>query len=599
MYRSISRLVIKFHGRLRCAHMCSQNKSSIRDPYYLAYVLIALMSAGSLKAANLYEGTPAASLYDTVILGGMIIDGSGEAGYRADVGIREGKIVRIGQIGRGRAIREVVAEGKVVAPGFIDLHTHSEDALLFDGTAQSMVRQGVTLNVLGEGSSVAPLQGDQILEVAEALKSRYALELDWRTFAEYFERIQRQGVSINVAATVGLQQVKTAVIGHSDRPATREELEEMKEYVVEAMRDGAVGVSSAWQSGGYDYANEVVEMAAVAAKYGGYYSTHVGSEGYEIEEEVRKAIYIARKVKIPVHILHFKIRGRNLWGKLDPVISLIERAREEGLWITANQYPYTAMQHPWGGLFPQWARTPPDKIFDILGDPEKREDLKMDPRFQQYVEEHGGFENIVASRFSEAELKPFEGKTIAEIARGRGDEDPADTCFDLILEEGNFVPGIYHNMSESNVRRIMKLPWVTIASDGLALRPDGVLGEGIAHPRSYGTFPRVLGKYVREEAALTLEEAVRKLSGLPAEIAGLKDRGYLAEGNWADLVVFDPRTVIDRGTFDVPEQYPIGIEYVFVNGITVVDRGEHTGRKPGKVVFNESYHQRAVKAPAT
>jgi N-acyl-D-amino-acid deacylase len=327
-------------------------------------------------------------------------------------------------------------------------------------------------------------------------------------------------------------------------------------------------------------------MAKVAAQYGGYYGSHVGSEGYQLVEEVKKAIMVAEVAGLPVHIYHLKIRGTNLWGKAGGAIQLIEDARRRGLDITANQYPYTAMQHPWGALFPEWAKNgPPGTIVRVLSDQSNRDKLKKDPQFKQYVEEHGGFAGIVASRFSNPKDKPLEGKSIAEIAKLRGDADPADTCFNLIVEEGGFVDGVHHNMSEDDVKAIMRLPWVAIASDGSALRPDGVLGDGLPHPRSYGTNPRVLGKYVRDDHVLTLEDAVRKMTSLPAQILRLHDRGLLREGYWADVVVFDPATVADRGTYERPAQYPVGISDVLVNGVAVVRNGEHTGAKPGKIVY--------------
>jgi N-acyl-D-aspartate/D-glutamate deacylase len=307
-------------------------------------------------------------------------------------------------------------------------------------------------------------------------------------------------------------------------------------------------------------------------------------------EELKKAINVAEVTKIPVHIFHFKVRGKHLWGTLGPAIAMIEEARARGLEITANQYPYTAMQHPWSRLFPDWAVDGPrGQIIKLLSDPATREKIRKDPLFHQYVDEHGGFEGIVASRITNPKNKHLEGKTVAEIAKLRGDKDPADTCFNLILEEGNYIAGIYHNMSEDDVRQVMKLPWVAIASDGAAIRPDGILGEGLPHPRSYGTNPRVLGKYVRNEKILSLEDAVRKMTSLPAQIMKLKDRGLLREGAWADVVVFDPKTVDDTATFEKPKQYPLGIDQVIVNGVAVIENGTHTGAKPGKVVFGPAY----------
>jgi len=524
--------------------------------------------------------------YDLVIVNGSIVDGTGNPWYRADVGIKNGRIAAIGTLGRGAGASIIDAAGKVVAPGFIDLHTHSDIPLLVDGTAQSKVREGVTLDVLGESASVAPLEGVVLDSFRAQMKRHYGLDVDWTTVAGFFDRLRRQGVAINVATSVAPQQIKVAVLGYENRPARSDELERMKALVAAAMRDGAVGLSTAYEGGGYDNAEEIFAMAKVAHEHGGYYGTHVGSEGYQLVEEVQKAIKVAEATGIPVHIYHLKIRGRKLWGQAGPAIKLIEDARRRGLEITANQYPYTAMQHPWGALFPEWAKNgPPGTIVKVLSDRSNREKLKKDPQFVQYVEEHGGWEGIVASRFSNAADKPLEGSSIAEIAKLRGDRDPADTCFNLIVEEGGFVDGVHHNMSEDDVRMIMRLPWVAIASDGSALRPEGVLGDGLPHPRSYGTNPRVLGHYVRDEHVLTLEDAVRKMTSLPAQILRLKDRGLVREGYWADIVVFDPATVADRGTYERPAQYPVGISDVLVNGVAVVRAGEHTGAKPGMTIY--------------
>jgi N-acyl-D-aspartate/D-glutamate deacylase len=524
--------------------------------------------------------------FDIVVANGSIVDGTGNPWYRADIGIRDGRIAAIGVIDRRSAAAVVDATGKAVAPGFIDLHTHSDIPLLVDGTAQSAVRQGVTLDVLGESASIAPLDGVVLDSFKSQMKRRYNLDVDWTTVSGYFARLQRQGVSINVATSVAPQQIRLAVMGYDQRPARAADIDKMKALVGRAMSEGAVGLSTAFEGGGYDNPEEIFAMAKVAAQYGGYYGSHVGSEGYQLVEEVRKAITVAEVAGLPVHIYHLKIRGKKLWGHSEPALSLIEDARRRGLEITANVYPYTAMQHPWGALFPEWAKSgPPGTIVRVLSDQGNRDKLKHDPQFLQYVEEHGGFEGIVASRFSNPKDKPLEGKSIAEIAKLRGDADPADTCFNLIVEEGGFVDGVHHNMSDDDVRTIMRLPWVAIASDGSALRPDGVLGDGLPHPRSYGTNPRVLGKYVRDDHVLTLEDAIRKMTSLPAQILRLKDRGLLREGYWADLVVFDPATVADRGTYERPAQYAAGIVDVLVNGVPVVRNGEHTGAKPGKMIY--------------
>jgi N-acyl-D-aspartate/D-glutamate deacylase len=553
-----------------------------------------LVSAAAVTGAFALAGAVAtaqqAPRYDVVIANGSVVDGSGNPWYRADVGIRDGHIVAVGRIDSRNATVLVDAAGKMISPGFIDLHTHSDVPLLVDGLAQSKVRQGVTLDVLGESLSVAPLEGVVLTDFKNQTKQRYNIDVDWTTVAGYFARLRKQGTSINVATGVAPQQVKRGIIGYQDRPATPGELERMEGQVAQAMREGAVGLSTAYEGGGYDNPGEIFAMAKVAAQHGGYYASHVGSEGYELVEEVEKAIQVAEETGIPVHIYHLKIRGKNLWGKIGPVIEQIEKARARGLDITANQYPYTAMQHPWGAIFPSWAKTgPPGTVAKVLADPANRAKLKADKEYQQYLDEHGSYEGTVGSRYTNPALKQYEGKTVAEVAKLRGDTDMDKTLFDLVQENGNFPDGIFHNQSEDDIKTIMRLPWVAVAADGRALAQTGVLAEGFPHPRSFGTNPRVLGKYVREEHNLALEDAVRKMTSFPAQILRLKDRGLVKEGYWADLVVFDPKTVKDNSTFVKPALYPTGINHVFVNGVQVVKDGEHTGAKPGKIVYGAGH----------
>jgi N-acyl-D-aspartate/D-glutamate deacylase len=352
------------------------------------------------------------------------------------------------------------------------------------------------------------------------------------------------------------------------------------------MAEGALGLTAAWHAKGPEYPNEVVEMAKVARRYGGYYGVHVGSEGFDIFEELAKTLRIARESGIPIHVYHLKMRAKSNWGRVREVVEQIEEARREGLEITANQYPYTAMQHPWRRLFPRWVQDAPvNETIAQFKIASFRERVIKDPEFDQYVNEHGGWEGVVAARLDTAGLKKFEGMTIAEIAQIR-EEDPISTCFDLIYEEGAFIHGVHHTMNEEDVKAVMRVPWVSIGSDGSALN---LKYPGKPHPRSFGTNPRVLGKYTREEHVLQLEDAVRKMTSMPAQVLGLKDRGLLREGYWGDVVVFDPDRVADMATYDNPKQYPTGIPYVLVNGTVVIDNGDHTGARPGKVVYGPGY----------
>jgi N-acyl-D-amino-acid deacylase len=524
--------------------------------------------------------------FDIVIHGGRVIDGTGNPWFYADVGLKNGKIVSIGKIAPQAGVRAISAKGHVVTPGYIDMHTHSDQPLVADGHAESKVRQGVTLDIIGESQTVAPLAGAILEEYRLEHRQRHGIETDWQTFTGYFSTVMRGGIAMNVASGVSPQQVKRVVCGFEERPANASEQAQMNRLVVQAMEEGALGLTAAWHAKGPEHPDEVVEMAKVAKRYGGYYGVHVGSEGFDMMEELEKMLRVARGAGIPVHVYHLKMRAKANWGRIRQVIAQLEEARREGLDITANQYPYTAMQHPWRRLFPRWVQDGPVReTIAQFKSPAFRERVINDPEFTQYVDEHGGWEGIVAARLDSAALKTFEGMTIAEIAKLR-EQDPISTCFDLICEEGAFIHGVHHTMHEDDVKAVMRVPWVSIGSDGSALNQQY---PGKPHPRSFGTNPRVLGKYTREENVLTLEEAVRKMTSLPAQVLGLKDRGVLREGCWGDVVIFDPDTVADTATYDNPKQYPKGMPYVLVNGTVVIDHGHHTGARPGKVVYGPGW----------
>jgi N-acyl-D-aspartate/D-glutamate deacylase len=462
------------------------------------------------------------------------------------------------------------------------MHTHSDQPLVHDGNAESKVRQGVTLDIIGESQTVAPLAGPVLEEYRTEHRKRNFIETDWTDFTGYFNTVMRNGISINVASGVSPQQVKRVVCGFKERPANAAEQEQMNRLVAQAMEEGALGLTAAWHAKGPEYPEEVVEMAKVANSYGGYYGVHVGSEGFDMMYELAKMLRVARESRIPVHVYHLKMRAKANWGRIRQVVQQLEEARREGLEITANQYPYTAMQHPWRRLFPRWVQDAPVKetIAQFIN-PDFRARVIADPEFNQYVDEHGGWEGVVAARLDGEKIKKFEGMTIAEIATIR-ESDPVSTCFDLIHEEGNFIHGVHHTMNEDDIKTVMRMPWISIGSDGSALNQKY---PGKPHPRSFGTNPRVLGKYTRDEKVLNLEDAVRKMTSLPAQVLGLKDRGLLREGFCADVVIFDPDTITDQATYDNPKQYPKGIDYVLVNGAVVIDNGHHTGARPGRVVY--------------
>ncbi len=519
--------------------------------------------------------------YDVLIRGGQIVDGTGNPWFHGDVGIAGDRIAFVGSRPAASAARVIDADGLVVAPGFIDLHTHSDGPLLNDGEAQSKVRQGVTLDVLGESSSVAPRDG-----LGDEDGGRGASG-DWTTFTGYFQRLEQQGISMNVISHVSAQQVRRVVLGYDSRPASRPELERMKDLVARSMEEGAWGLVTRFESGGPAHPDEIIEMAKVAASYGGNYASHAGSEGFEQVQEFDFAIRVADEARIPVHLFHFKVRARENWGTIARFIEQVESARARGLNITANQYPYPAMFHNWSSVFPLWMREGgPARFAERLKDPSLRERIKQDPDFITWSKEHGWWEGIVMARANTPQNQKYEGMSLAEIAKLRGDADPADTCITLMAEEGGRISGVFHAMSEADVRLVMRQAWVAVASDGSAINLDAA---GVPHPRNYGTNPRVLGHYVRQEKLLTLEEAVRKMSSLPAQILGLRDRGQIREGFAADVVVFDPATVRATNSFEKPKSYPEGIPYVLVNGVLVIDDGEHTGARPGKPIYGRGY----------
>ncbi|MGH9160666.1 MAG: N-acyl-D-amino-acid deacylase family protein, partial [Vicinamibacteraceae bacterium] len=518
-------------------------------------VLWATLTAAVLLGGTAHSLQAQRERYDVILRGGHVVDGTGNPWFAADVGIRGDRIAAVGRLENATAGRVIDASGLVVAPGFIDLHTHSDEPLVADGNAESKVRQGVTIDVLGEGSTVAP--GDGLADAR------------WRTFTDYFEVLKRQGTSINVISHVSSEQVRRVVLGYETRPATPAELDRMKQLVARAMEEGAWGVVGRFESGGPRYPEEVLALARVAAAYGGNYATHHGSEGYEQDKEIAFALRVAEEVKMPVHIFHLKIRGEDLWPRLRSNVARIQAARDRGLDVTANQYPYTAMQHGWSACFPLWMREGgparfAERLKQAATDTALREKVKNDPEFIAWSKEHGWWEGIVLAAASTPATRKYEGMSVAQIAKQRGDQDPADTLIMLMAQERGDIRGIFHNQSEENVDLVLRQPWVAPASDGSALNLDV---PGFPHPRSYGTNVRILGRYVRERSVLTLEDAVRKMSSLPAQILGLRDRGQIREGFAADVVVFDAATVGDTSSFEKPKSYAKGVLYTLVNGV--------------------------------
>ena len=538
---------------------------------YLQSVLLVF----AIGAAGIERPQGQESAFDVILRGGRIVDGTGNPWFVGDVGIRGDRIAAVGQLTAAKARREIDARGLVVAPGFIDMHTHSDQPLIDDGNAESKVREGVTIDVIGESTTVAPRDG-----LPDAKGS-------WSNFTGYWDALKVKGISMNVISEVSYQQIRLVVKGYTRGAATPSELERMKQLARRSMQEGAWGLVTRFESGGPEYPGEVIEIAIVVSSLGGIYTSHIGSEGMQQDKELDFAIRVADEAKMPVHIFHLKIRGKPNWGTVGRYVATIEAARARGLDVTANQYPYTAMQHQWASFFPVWAREGgPEKFAAILRDPAQRRKIKDDKDFQTWVMEHGGWDGIVLGRARRPEIKKYEGMRIAEIARVRGDEDPADTCLALMADEGGAITGMFHTMSEDDVRLVMKQPWVSIASDGSAINLEA---DGLPHPRSYSTNPRVLGYYVREQKVLTLEDAVRKMTSLPAQILGLRDRGQIREGFAADLVAFDPASVRETNSFERPKSYPVGIPYTIVNGTVVIDGGKHTAARPGRALMGRAF----------
>ncbi|MEW5978471.1 MAG: D-aminoacylase [Acidobacteriota bacterium] len=556
-----------------------------RTPFLCLMAGVATVLATQLVACS--PPLPAPE-YDLIILNGRVVDGSGQPAVTADVAVKDDLIARVGQLQaeEKKARRVIDARGLVVSPGFIDIHSHSDYTLLVDGTAQSKIRQGVTTEILGEAPSAAPIKGKASLDL-----SQYQVQVDWQTFREYFARLKRQGISVNVGSYVGATQVRTCVMGLENRAPTASEMEEMKDLVVEAMKDGALGLSSSLivPPDTYLTTRQLIELAKAVKPFKGIYSTHVRGEGDTILEAVAEAIQIGQEAGVPVDVIHLKIADKRKWGRMKEVCDLIEKARQNGVSVTANQYPYVAGQNYLLALIPPWAlEGGQPKLMDRLRKPSLRSRMRRDiqqgvPGWFNHYRLMPGWESAVVATVQTEQNKPYEGKSVAEIAELTG-KDPFDVVFDLLLEENDPVPTVYFMMSEDDVRYAMSVPWVSIGSDGEAVRPDGILGKGRPHPRWYGTFPRVLGRYVREETVLSLELAVRKMTALNAEKLGIEDRGLLQKGKKADITIFDPNRVIDKATFENPHQYPEGIAYVVVNGTLVLDRGRHLESKPGQII---------------
>lgn len=545
-----------------------------------ALVLLSLVTASSQPAA-----------FDVLIRGGTVYDGTGAPGRRADVALRGDRIAAVGALEGATAATVVDASGLAVAPGFINMLSWSTESLLVDGRSQGEIRQGVTTEIFGEGASMGPL--------TPAMKQRIVKEqgdlkydITWTTLSEYLKDLERRGVAPNVASFIGAATIREYVVGLDDRAPTPEELERMRALVRQEMEAGALGVGSSliYAPGFYAKTGELIELCKAAAPYRGKYITHMRSEGNRLEESVDEVLRIAREAGVPAEIYHLKAAGRANWAKMDRVLKTINGARAQGLRITADMYTYTAGATGLDAAMPPWVLDGGwDAAFTRLRDPQQRAKIAAAIRtptsdWENLYLAAGSPERVLLVGFKSDALKPLTGKTLAQVAAMRG-KSAEETIMDLVAEDESRVATVYFLMSDENVAKQMRQPWISFGSDAESMAPEPPFTKSSTHPRAYGNFARLLGKYVREDKVLTLDDAVYRLTGLPAANLELDRRGFLREGMFGDVVVFDPATIADRATFDNPHQYAAGMRHVFVNGVQVLKDGEHTGAKPGRALW--------------
>lgn len=522
--------------------------------------------------------------YDLLITNAQIVDGSGGAARPGSIAISAGKIAGVGEV-KGAATRTIDARGRTVSPGFIDMHSHSDMPLVTDGNGESKIRQGVTTEVIGESGSVAPRKAASSTQ-------------PWTDFNGYFAAVEKNGISPNLLSYIGTGTVRELVIGEEDKKATPKDIEDMQKLVAAAMGQGVFGVSSGliYPPNAFATVEELGDVAKAAT--GGLYASHLRYDGGKLREGIEEAIAIGERGGIPVHVFHIKVTGQKNFGRMKEVIEIVEAAQKRGIRVTADQYPYIASSTSLTATIPPSALDGgTTRLVARLKDPKQRAAIRKEmentnPTWESRYQSAGTWQNVQLASIGRTRggtndpvspNRKYEGMRVAEAAKQAG-KDPFDFVFDLLIEEGGSVGCVYFIIDEADLALAMKQPWVAVGSDGSALATEGPLRAGVPHPRNFGTFPRVLGRYVREMKVISLEEAIRKMTSLPASILGLTDRGQIREGMWADLVIFDPATVADRATFEDPFQYPVGIGTVLVNGTVVLDEGTHTGARPGKVL---------------
>jgi N-acyl-D-amino-acid deacylase len=530
--------------------------------------------------------------FDVVIRGGNVYDGTGSPPRRADVALRGERIAAIGDLSAAAAASTVDAAGLAVAPGFINMLSWSTESLLADGRSQGEIRQGVTTQIMGEGDSMGPLTDEMKRRRIES-QGDFKFDITWTTLSEYLKELERRGVSQNVASFIGATTIREHVVGLEDRKATPDELQRMRALVKQEMEAGALGIGSSliYAPAFYASTEELIELCKEAAQYRGRYISHMRSEGNRLVEAVDELLRIAREAKIPAEIYHLKAAGERNWPKMDKVIAMVEKARGEGLQITADMYTYPAGATGLDAAMPPWVLDGGyDALYKRLRDPEARKKIAEAIKTPSDAWENlylaaGSPERVLLVEFRNEALRNLTGKTLAEAARIRK-EDPVETIMNLVLEDQSRVGTVYFMMSEDNLKKQIRLPWVSFGSDAASMAPEGLFLKSSTHPRAYGNFARLLGKYVREEKVIPLAEAIRRLTSLPASNLGLDRRGLLQSGQFADVVVFDPATIADRATFQNAHQYSVGVKHVFVNGVQVLKDGEHTSAKPGRALLN-------------
>ncbi|MDQ6787720.1 MAG: D-aminoacylase [Acidobacteriota bacterium] len=552
--------------------------------------LISLLTLVIFLTTTIFAQTKP-QVFDVLIKNGTVYDGTGKPGKRVDVGIRGDKIAAVGDLSKAKAQTIIDAKNLAVTPGFINMLSWSTESLIVDGRSLGELKQGVTTQIMGEGNSMGPLN-DRLKKqmVDEQGDIKYSIE--WTTLADYLKYLERRGVSQNVGSYIGATTIRQYVLGDADVQPTPTQLEQMRQLVRDEMEHGALGIGSSliYAPAFYAKTDELIAMCKVAAEYKGKYISHMRSEGNQLVEGVEELTRISREAKIPAEIYHLKAAGRDNWGKMDTVIAMIEKARSEGLKITADMYTYPAGATGLDASMPPWVLDGGyEAAFKRLADPETRKKIAKEittptDKWENLYLAAGSPDRVLFSDFKSEKLKPLIGKTLAEVAKMRG-ASPEETIMDLVLEDRSRVGTIYFLMSEDNIKKQIKLPFVSFGSDAASMATEGVFLKNSTHPRAYGNFARLLGKYVREEKVISLAEAIRRLSGLPATNLGLEGRGFLQKGMFADIVIFDPNTIADRATFENPHQYAVGVRDVFVNGAQVLKNGEHTGAKPGRAVW--------------